>query len=158
MRHRVFTYITRENELLVLEHVDHRYLDPQIPGGTIKENETPEIAAIREAQEETGLKHLQLMSFLGSFKKDLSDIGRDEVITAWFFHLLTKESTPSSWRHFETDPSEGAEPIEFELYWVPISNLPKLGGIDDAMLRELKESLLSCSVLTMQSAVENPIA
>ena len=63
MRHRVFTYITRAHELLVLDHVDHRYLDPQIPGGTIEENETPEAAAIREAQEETGLKSLEVVSF-----------------------------------------------------------------------------------------------
>ena len=143
MRHRVFTYITRAHELLVLDHVDHRYLDPQIPGGTIEENETPEAAAIREAQEETGLKSLEVVSFLGSFERDLTDIGRDEVITAWFFHLKTNESTPSSWRHLETDPSDGAEPIEFELYWVPIHEMPKLGGIDNEMLRELKKSVLS---------------
>lgn len=142
MHHRVFTYITRNDQLLVFDHLDRSYIQPQIPGGTIEPGETPENAALREAQEETGLNSLKLVSFLGSFERDLSDIGRDEIITAWFFHLRTDEPTPTSWRHFELHPSEGTEPVEFELYWVPINDTPKLGGIDETMLKELKNSVI----------------
>lgn len=141
MRHRVFTYITRENHLLILEYVDGRYLQPQIPGGTVEVGERPEQAALREAQEETGLRALEVVSFLGSFERDLAAIGRDETIVAWFYHLHTHESTPQTWRHFENDSSEGLGPIEFAVSWVPLDNLPELGGIDEAMLVELRSSL-----------------
>jgi len=53
MRHRVFTYITRADQLLILEYVDGRYARPQIPGGTVKVGELATQAALREAQEET---------------------------------------------------------------------------------------------------------
>ena len=141
MRHRVFTYITRNRQLLLLDHADHRYLDPQIPGGTIEHGEDPQTAALREAREETGLKHLRCESLLGSFERNLADIGRDETIVAWYFHLRTDEVTPTKWRHLEQDPSEGEGPIEFELYWAPVDDLPKLGGIDDALLPELLQAL-----------------
>lgn len=142
MRQRVFTYITKRGQLLILDRADGNYIEPQIPGGSIKPGELPESAALREAKEETGLESLELVKLLGFFEKNLLDIGRDETIIAWFFHLRTNEPTPPSWKHYETDPSEGVGPIELRLYWVPISNLPKLGGIDCAMLQELKESVL----------------
>lgn len=141
LRHRVFTYITRGDQLLILEYVDGRYLQPQIPGGTVKAAELPAQAALREAQEETGLMALQLVKFLGSFERDLTDIGRDESIVAWFFHLQTHEVTPETWQHFEYDSSEGLGPIEFAVSWVPLNNLPKLGGIDESMLAELHASV-----------------
>lgn len=141
MRHRVFTYITREDQLLILEYVDGRYLQPQIPGGTVEAGEQPEQAALREAQEETGLTALEVVSYLGSFERDLTDIGRDETIVAWFFHLHTDEATPHRWRHFENDSSEGLDPVELAVSWAPLDNLPELGGIDEAMLAELRASL-----------------
>ncbi len=141
MRHRVFTYITRADQLLILEYVDGRYLLPQIPGGTVKPGELAAQAALREAHEETGLTGLQMVKCLGHFERDLTDIGRDERIVAWFFHLHTNESTPVSWRHFEDDSSEGSGPIEFVLSWVPLSNIPRLGGIDQALLPELHMSV-----------------
>ena len=141
MRQRVFTYITRQDQLLVLDRPEAYYPEPQIPGGTIKPGELPEHAALREATEETGLSSLELVSLLGSFEKDLHDIGRDETIIAWFFHLRTNDATPPSWKHYESDPSEGTGPLEFQLYWVPISDIPQLGGIDSAMLEDLKESV-----------------
>lgn len=141
MRERVFTYITRAEQLLVLEYVDGRYKLPQIPGGTVKEGEQPAAAALREAFEETGLSALKMVKNLGHFERDLTDIGRDETIVAWFFHLCTDEATPDSWRHFECDSSEGFGPIEFALSWVPLDRLPQLGGIDDVMLEQLHQSV-----------------
>lgn len=73
------------------------------------------------------------MGFLGSLEVDLAVIGLDETITAWFFHMRTNEAAGTSGRHIETDPSHGSGPIEA---------LPKLGGIDGTMLRELRESVL----------------
>ena len=146
MRNRVFTYITQGENLLVLDHVDYPELEPQIPGGTIKKGERPEEAALREAHEETGLSQLEVICFLGSFEIDLRDIGKEETIKAWFFHLRTTEATESSWRYFEMDSSENADPIEFELYWVPLDSLPKLGGIDELKLVELWASVKNSAV------------
>ena len=142
MRQRVFTYITKNDQLLILDRTDANYTEPEVTGGTVNPGEPPEYAALREAKEETGLKFLEVVRLLGSFERNLLDIGRDESIIAWFFHLRTNEPTPPSWKHYEEDPSEGIGPIEFQLYWVPISNIPKLGGIDCARLQELKESVL----------------
>lgn len=141
MRNRVFTYITQGSKLLVIDYVDHSYLEPQIPGGTIEPGESPEEAALREAEEETGLTDLKIVSFLGSFNRDLRTIGRDEVIKAWFFHLEAGDSTPERWRHAELDSHNGTAPILFELYWVPMDAIPKLGGIDNEMLPKLSESV-----------------
>lgn len=141
MRHRVFTYITRVDQLLIIEYVDGRYAQPQIPGGTVQAGESVAQAALREAQEETGLTALQLVKCLGSFERNLRDMGRDESIVAWFFHLHTDEPTPVAWRHFERDSSEGFAPIEFALSWVALNNIPVLGGIDQAMLPELHASV-----------------
>lgn len=141
MRDRVFTYITQGSKLLVLDYVDKSYLEPQIPGGTIEPGESPEKAALREAKEETGLTALKIVSFLGAFDKDLRVIGRDEFIKAWFFHLEAEDSTPRRWRHAERDAHEGASAVLFELYWVPLDAVPKLGGIDNEMLPALTVSL-----------------
>ncbi len=136
-RDRVFTYITQGSRLLIIEYVDHSYTEPQVPGGTIEPGESPEQAALREAEEETGLTELKIVSFLGSFVRDLHSIGRNETIRAWFFHLSADDATPERWRHTELDPHEGTEPVLFELSWVPLDAIPRLGGIDNEMLSRL---------------------
>ncbi len=142
-RDRVFTYITQGTRLLVIEYVDRSYAEPQIPGGTIEPGESPEQAALREATEETGLSGLKVVSFLGSFIRDLRSIGRNETITTWYFHLSADDVTPERWRHAERDPHEGTDPVLFELSWVALDAIPKLGGIDNEMLPELAESVAS---------------
>ena len=141
LRKRVFTCITREDQLLILEYVDGSYTLSQIPGGTVKQGESPEQAALREAYEETGLTALQVVKCLGRFERDLIDIGRAETIQAWFLHLHTTQVTPATWRHFELDSSEGLGPIEFALSWVPLDAIPVLGGIDQAMCTQLHASV-----------------
>ena len=136
-RDRVFTYITQGSRLLIIEYVDHSYTEPQVPGGTIEPGESPEQAALREAEEETGLTKLKIVSFLGTFVRDLRPIGRNETIRAWFFHLSAEDTTPERWRHTELDPHEGTEPVLFELSWVPLDAIPRLGGIDNEMLSKL---------------------
>ena len=136
-RDRVFTYITQGSRLLIIEYVDHSYTEPQVPGGTIEPGESPEQAALREAEEETGLTKLKIVSFLGTFVRDLRSIGRNETIRAWFFHLSAEDTTPERWRHTELDPHEGTEPVLFELSWVPLDAIPRLGGIDNEMLSKL---------------------
>lgn len=124
-----------------MDHVDYPHLKMQIPGGTIEQGESPKHAAIREAQEETGLSGLVFKAFLGNFEKDLSPIGKDETIHAWFFHLSATDVPAPGWRHTEAHPHGQAGSIRFQLYWVELEPRPVLGGIDDAMYAELLESL-----------------
>lgn len=143
IRKRVFNYITFGDQLLVLDHVNQPDLAMQIPGGTIEADESPAVAAIREAEEETGLSGFELKSFLGDFEKDLSCLGRAEIIHAYFFHLELTARPALRWQHAELNAHDQADPIMFELYWVDMIPKPKLGGIDDAMYDELLESVRS---------------
>lgn len=73
---------------------------------------------MREAFEETGLSPLAVRGFLGEREFDASPFGRDEIHHRYFFHLEYEGDSPDRWRHFEERPSDGGEPVEFELYWV----------------------------------------
>lgn len=140
MRRRVFTYITFKDQLLVLDHVNQPDLHMQIPGGTIEVGELPADAAIREAEEETGLSGFTVKSSLGDFEQDLSSLGRAEIIHAYFYHFEISEVPPMRWQHSECDPHGQAEPILFELYWVKLVPRPNFGGLDGAKYVALLES------------------
>ena len=66
-REKVLCYIVRAGRLLVFRHVDHSWeeVGVQVPAGSIRPGETPEEAALREAQEETGLEHFTIVRKLG---------------------------------------------------------------------------------------------
>ena len=146
IRKRVFTYITFRSQLLVLDHVNQPDLLMQIPGGTIEVGELPAEAAIREAEEETGLSGLTLKSFLGDFEQDLSSLGRADTIHAYFYHLEVTDTPPMRWQHSEKDPHNRVEPILFELYWVKLDPKPNFGGIDGAKYDGLLDSHYSNTV------------
>jgi len=145
MRNRVFSYITCNSQLLVLDHVAQPELTMQVPGGTVELGESPEYAAIREGTEETGIVELEVRKFLGDFEINLTPIGRNETIHAWFFHLEAIGSYPRRWRHLELDPHDNNDPIEFELYWIDLVPKPAFGGIDGARYEQLIKSAL-CNV------------
>lgn len=69
---KVTAFVTRESpdghELLLFRHP---YAGVQIPAGTVKENERPEDAVMREATEETGLTALSDCRFLGRTEQKL---------------------------------------------------------------------------------------
>ena len=49
MRKRVYLYIVKNSDILVLRHIDFPDLGLQIPGGTVEPDETPIYAAARDA-------------------------------------------------------------------------------------------------------------
>jgi 8-oxo-dGTP pyrophosphatase MutT (NUDIX family) len=63
---KVTAFVTRSvngrRELLLFQHP---YAGIQIPAGTVEPGEAPEVAAIREAQEETGLHDVAIDQYLG---------------------------------------------------------------------------------------------
>lgn len=143
-RNRVFLYITFSNQLLVVTHVHHPEIGLQVPGGTIEDGELPEAAALREAEEETGLKNLEIVALLGQRKQDMTEFGRNEELHCWYYHLEAIPPVPKRWQHTEDDPSSGNESsILFELHWHPLTKPLELGGIDDRLLPELIASMQS---------------
>ena len=124
---KVVTYIISDGKLLVFDHPDIPEAGTEVPAGTIEQGEPPDEAAIREAFEETGLSPLVLRRFLGEREFDAAPFGRDEIHHRFFFHLEYEGDSPDRWRHFEEQPSDGDEPVEFELYWVEMPNeVPEL--------------------------------
>ena len=119
-KQKAFAYITHQNRLLVFRHVDIPEAGIQVPAGTIKANERPEQAVLREAVEETGLTDLTVGRFLGEQERDMADFGRDEIHHRFFYHLSCGGAPASTWYHEEHDPADGLEQmcITFEFFWV----------------------------------------
>ena len=63
---KVTAFVTRESEQgREMALLEHPYAGIQIPAGTVEEGETLAQAVMREAREETGLKHLSIRRYLG---------------------------------------------------------------------------------------------
>jgi 8-oxo-dGTP pyrophosphatase MutT (NUDIX family) len=143
IKHKVFAYITHGERLLVFRHPFAPEAGIQVPAGTVEPDESPEAAVLREAYEETGLAGLALVRYLGAQERDMSDRGREEIHQRRFYHLRCGEEPPATWRHQETDPSDGAtEPIVFEFFWAPLpDDVPRLIADHDYLLPALVASL-----------------
>lgn len=147
-KQKAFAYITHQNRLLVFRHVDSPEAGIQVPAGTIKANERPEQAVLREAVEETGLTDLTVGRFLGEQKRDMADFGRDEIHHRFFYHLHCNDVPPPTWLHEECDPSDGSEcvPIIFEFFWVVLpSGIPSLIADHGVRLPQL------CTMLQLET-------
>lgn len=116
---KAFAYITSRGRLLVFDHVDFPEAGVQVPAGTIHLGEPPELAALREAQEETGLQRFGAPRALGIAEFDARPFGKAEIHRRHFFHLPAEGDLPERWRHEERHASDGSAPIRFELYWLP---------------------------------------
>ena len=95
VRDMVLCYIVHEAELLVFRHVDFSFdeIGIQVPGGGIQPGETPEVASLREATEETGLTDLVLVDKLGETKYDIPPV-RYEIQCRHVFHLRPAGQPP----------------------------------------------------------------
>ena len=140
-RSRAHAYSTHGNRLLVFEHRDFPDAGIQVPAGTVKDGEAPEIAVMREATEETGLMGLRLVGELGNLRHDMTEFGVEETQHAWFYHLQCDKTPPDRWLHDETHGGTG-DPIRFELYWVSMpDDIPELIALNGAMLGKRYEEL-----------------
>jgi 8-oxo-dGTP diphosphatase len=140
---KVLAYITQGDSLLVFKHADSPEAGIQVPAGTVEPGELVEDAVIREAREETGLTNLAIVRFLGYCKHDLARYGLERVDHRYYFHLVCQQECPATWRHYETQPSEGDQPsIAFDFYWVDVPvGVPELAAEQGQMLDRLIESM-----------------
>lgn len=131
VKRKAYAYITHRNRLLVFVHPYSPEAGIQVPGGTLEEDETPEVGVLREAREETGRADLEVVRFLGHATRDMTDSGKDEIHERFFFHLRYTVDPPENWRHGEFSPLEGGEEatllIPFDFSWVSLpDDVPEL--------------------------------
>lgn len=143
-KEKVIAYITRGDQLLVFRHTHFPEAGIQVPAGTIEPSEPPHAAALREAEEESGLPGLTLQAYLGVQELDMRPYGVEQHHRRHFFHLAFDGETPERWIHFESHPSDAGaasdsqNAIEFEFYWVTFpDHVPVLAGDQGAMLHRL---------------------
>ena len=96
-----------------------------LPGGGIKNGETPENAAIREAQEEVGIQLTKLSPLppfvtYEEYKKD--------TVYGFYAHTQSKDYTLD---RLEIDLAE----------WHPVNNLPSLGPVTTKILDLYKQTI-----------------
>jgi 8-oxo-dGTP pyrophosphatase MutT (NUDIX family) len=115
---KVVAYITLGDKLLTLTHRDFPREGVQVPAGTVESGEPIYTAVLREAEEETGLKDLKLVRYLGAKEFDATAKHLDEIHERHFFHLVAANA-PDSWQHWEMTPSGNDKtPVAFDLRWV----------------------------------------
>jgi 8-oxo-dGTP pyrophosphatase MutT (NUDIX family) len=97
-KEKVVCYIVRDGRLLVFKHLDEPWDESglQVPAGSIRPGESPEVAAIREASEETGLTALRLVRKVGEGQYDMAPY-RPEIHHRHVFHLEVDEPTLDRW-------------------------------------------------------------
>lgn len=141
IRRKAFAYITHGGRLLVFSHPFAPEAGIQVPAGTMRDDERPEHAVLREAWEETGLADLALVRALGEVRRDMADFGRDEIQHRFFFHLRCAGQPPETWRHDETGPADGPPaPIVFEFFWARLPDgVPDLIADHGEMIPRLVE-------------------
>ncbi|EQC43740.1 cupin domain-containing protein [Bacteriovorax sp. Seq25_V] len=119
-KEKVLAYIFREVngllEVLVFDHPGVSEVNPQVPSGTIDENEKPSFAVLREIEEESGLVFEAMDIHLGVFEHDASYKG--ETHQRHVFSLVTN-GLPDSWTHQVKSLDEDNGEI-FNYYWLPL--------------------------------------
>lgn len=91
----------------------------QVPAGTVRPGETPEVAVLREATEETGLTALRIERHLGAAEYDVRPY-RDEVHVRHYFQLsVGQDEVPEQW-YAEEHGDGDIVPIRLRLYWLPL--------------------------------------
>lgn len=132
---KVVAYIIRDDRLVVLSHADDDSFNQsglQVPAGTVREGELPEVAVLREAYEETGLMGLKIERYLGCAEFDMRPYV-EQVHVRHFFHLSIGGDVPARWEAFE-DGDGTHPPIRFELHWLPLKQAHVIAAGQTALL------------------------
>jgi len=138
---KVLAYIVRDGRLLVFRHLDHgpEEVGIQVPAGTLKPGETPEVAVLREAGEETGLAGLAVVRKLGESRYNIWPY-RDERQLRHVFELSCPDDVPERWSSSETDSADGG-PERFECFWIPLRQAHVLQSGQGELIWRLRSTL-----------------
>jgi 8-oxo-dGTP pyrophosphatase MutT (NUDIX family) len=114
-------YVISHRGLLVFSHTCHPEAGLQVPSGTIEEHEDPLAAAVRELEEEAGIKTTpDRLEPLPVYTHDMRPF-RSEIQERYPFRLGLDAIVEDSWTHWEEHPDlVGAEPERFDFHWEPL--------------------------------------
>lgn len=137
---KVIVYCVNDGKLLVFRHTDFSFEEVgiQVPAGTIRENESPRDAALRELQEETGQGDFEIVRELGILTYDMTPY-RNEIQHRHFFLAKPTASLPDRWKSAEKH--DGTQLLtNFECFWIPLETGHILQAGQGALLYTLCES------------------
>jgi ADP-ribose pyrophosphatase YjhB (NUDIX family) len=142
VRQRVSTYVTREcdgrMELLVFDHKGMPEVPTQVPSGRVDANETLEEGAVREVEEETGIK-VELVRLLASPDEHVAAHGVGAHQTTALY-AVADGSGPQAWNHDVTGTGMDAS-LVYACRWVPLDDCPPLWGKADPLVEKLRRSI-----------------
>lgn len=131
-------YVIRDGQLLVFTHRDHPDAGVQVPAGTVQEGEAPEVAAVREAEEETGRTGFAVIRRLGIREHRFFDVfkgvERHEFHERHVFLMSPPDDLPERWSHLA---EEGNGDFWFDFYWIPLHASVTLAGDQHALLDQI---------------------
>ena len=136
---KVLCYIVRDGQLLVFRHIDYdlEQVGIQVPAGSIRQGESPEDAALREAREETGLSQFSVVRKLGQTTYDISPY-RHEIQHRHMFQLQVHEPTRQRWPSQELHDGQ-QPPTRLECFWIPLRNAHVLQAGQGALIGAIAE-------------------
>ena len=139
---KVVAYLLQTGLLAVFRHDnDHDPLTEsglQVPAGTRCPGEDLGAAVLREAQEETGVRGLRVVRFLGESEYDMRPYS-NTVHRRHFFQLSCTHLLPDTWQHVERDGGAGP-PRPFTFSWLEPRRAHVLAAGQGALLGRLVHS------------------